>query len=114
MGTSERRVVILDAAARLFEHYGHAKKTMADVARDAHDRGRTVYLEFDSKQAIVEEFTRNCRSVSPGAIEHVGPWPSVEDRERCGPIDDGDRCEGRLLGDPVEGARRFHREERRR
>ncbi len=59
MGTSERRVTILDAAARLFEHYGHSKTTMADVAREAQVGVGTVYLEFASKEAIVEELSRS-------------------------------------------------------
>jgi AcrR family transcriptional regulator len=57
MTSSERRSAILRAAARLFEHYGHGKTTMADVAREAQVGVGTVYLEFDSKEAIVEELS---------------------------------------------------------
>jgi AcrR family transcriptional regulator len=57
MTESERRRVILEAAARLFEHYGYAKTTMADVAREAQIGVGTVYLEFDSKEAIVQELS---------------------------------------------------------
>jgi AcrR family transcriptional regulator len=57
MSSAERRLTILRAAARLFEHYGHGKTTMADVAREAHVGVGTVYLEFDSKDAIVEELS---------------------------------------------------------
>jgi AcrR family transcriptional regulator len=57
MSSSARRGAILEAAARLFEHYGHGKTTMADVAREAHVGVGTVYLEFDSKDAIVQELS---------------------------------------------------------
>lgn len=53
----ERRSAILQAATRLFEHYGHAKTTIADVAREARIGVGTVYLEFDSKEAIVQELS---------------------------------------------------------
>jgi AcrR family transcriptional regulator len=53
----ERRDVILRAAARLFEHYGLSKTTMADVAREAEVGIGTVYLEFDSKEAIIRELS---------------------------------------------------------
>lgn len=54
---SERRNVILRAASRLFEHYGHGKTTIADVAREAQVGVGTVYLEFESKDAIVTELS---------------------------------------------------------
>lgn len=52
-----RRRTILDAAARLFRHYGHAKTTMAEIAREAGIGVGTVYLVFPSKEAIVEELS---------------------------------------------------------
>lgn len=57
MDSSERRKKVLEAAARLFEHYGHGKTTIADVAREAHVGVGSVYLEFDSKDAIVSELS---------------------------------------------------------
>jgi AcrR family transcriptional regulator len=54
---SERRNAILQAASRLFEHYGHGKTTIADVAREAQVGVGTVYLEFESKDAIVTELS---------------------------------------------------------
>jgi AcrR family transcriptional regulator len=51
---TERRVVILRAARRLLLHYGPAKTTVADIAREAHVGVGSVYLEFTSKDAIVE------------------------------------------------------------
>ncbi|HVJ95091.1 MAG TPA: helix-turn-helix domain-containing protein [Labilithrix sp.] len=55
--SAERRTAILRAAARLFEHYGHGKTTIADVAREAQVGVGTVYLEFPSKEAIIEELS---------------------------------------------------------
>lgn len=49
----ERRTAILRAAARLFEHYGPAKTTVADVAREAQIGVGSVYLEFPSKEAML-------------------------------------------------------------
>ncbi len=54
----ERRSQILDAARRLLRHYGPQKTTIADIAREADVGVGTVYLEFDSKEAIVEELSR--------------------------------------------------------
>lgn len=57
MEPAGRRDAILEAAARLFRHYGHAKTTMHDVAREAKVAVGSVYLEFDSKEEIVEELS---------------------------------------------------------
>src|SRR5262245_42007661 len=54
-----RRSAILKAAARLFEHYGCGKTTIADVAREAQIGVGTVYLEFDSKEAIVKALSQS-------------------------------------------------------
>lgn len=53
----ERRRAILECAARLFGHYGHAKTTIADIAREAQIGVGTVYLVFSSKEEIVEELS---------------------------------------------------------
>ena len=57
MTTDDRRRTILECAARLFHHYGHAKTTVADIAREAQMGVGTVYLVFASKEAIVEELS---------------------------------------------------------
>lgn len=49
---TERKSLILDAAAALFRHYGYAKTTVADIARKAKVGVGTVYLEFSSKEDI--------------------------------------------------------------
>jgi AcrR family transcriptional regulator len=53
-----RRALILAAADRLLRHYGAQKTTVSDVAREAGVGVGSVYLEFPSKEAIVEELSR--------------------------------------------------------
>src|SRR5579862_5496214 len=55
---AQRRRCILEAADRLLRHYGPQKTTVADVAREAGVGVGTVYLEFPSKDALVEELSR--------------------------------------------------------
>ncbi len=53
-GALGRREHILAAAERLLNHYGPGKTTIADIAREAGVAVGTVYLEFPSKEAIIE------------------------------------------------------------
>ncbi|WP_437729686.1 TetR/AcrR family transcriptional regulator [Sorangium sp. So ce1335] len=55
---SERRQRILEATERLLRRYGPAKTTVADIAREAEIAVGAVYLEFSSKDAIVEELSQ--------------------------------------------------------
>ena len=78
--TAARRSAILAAAARLFQHYGHAKTTIADVAREAGIAVGSVYLEFGSKEEIVEalscaEHDRILEAMRRAARE-AGPFPA--------------------------------------
>ena len=50
-----RREAILQTAERLFRHYGIGKTTVGDVARECGIGVGSVYLEFESKDAIVSE-----------------------------------------------------------
>ncbi|TNE45798.1 MAG: TetR/AcrR family transcriptional regulator [Deltaproteobacteria bacterium] len=50
----QRCDLLLDAAEKLFQHYGTQKTTVADIAREAEVGVGTVYLEFSSKNAIIE------------------------------------------------------------
>lgn len=59
MNDTARREQILQAADRLLRHYGPQKTTVADVAREAGVGVGTVYLEFPSKEAIVEALSRS-------------------------------------------------------
>src|SRR5262249_611884 len=54
-----RRAQILEAADRLLRHYGLQKTTVADVAREVGIGVGSVYLEFPSKEAIVEALSRS-------------------------------------------------------
>lgn len=56
-GDPERRAAILDAADKLFRHYGPGKTTIGDIAREADVGVGSVYLEFCSKDEIVGELS---------------------------------------------------------
>jgi AcrR family transcriptional regulator len=51
----ERRAQILDCAEKLLSHYGPAKTTIGDIAREAGIGIGSVYLEFSSKDEIIGE-----------------------------------------------------------
>ena len=55
---NDRRNKILGAAERLVAHYGIAKTTISDIAREARCGVGTVYLEFTSKDDIVSRLAR--------------------------------------------------------
>jgi AcrR family transcriptional regulator len=57
MSQTTRRTQILRAAERLFGRYGPSKTTIADVAREADIAVGSVYLEFPSKDALIEELS---------------------------------------------------------
>ena len=54
-GDPERRAQILDCAEKLLSHYGPAKTTIGDIAREAGIGIGSVYLEFGSKDEIIGE-----------------------------------------------------------
>jgi AcrR family transcriptional regulator len=56
---ADRREAILGAAERLFRHYGPAKTTIGDIAREAGIGVGSVYLEFCSKDEIVSELAQS-------------------------------------------------------
>jgi AcrR family transcriptional regulator len=62
MTDAVRREQILRAAEKLLRKYGATKTTMADLAREAGIAVGSVYLEFSSKEAIVEALStaRHC------------------------------------------------------
>ncbi len=75
--TAGRREQILGAAARLLRHYGFAKTTVADIAREAGVGVGTVYLEFSSKEEIVgalssQSHTRVLEQMRAAAGGHGG------------------------------------------
>jgi AcrR family transcriptional regulator len=50
-----RRDRILAAAEKLFHHYGQKKTTMADIAREVGIGVGSVYLDFPSKESLLQE-----------------------------------------------------------
>jgi len=54
-----RRTLLLKTAARLLRHYGPAKTTIADIAREASIGVGSVYLQFCSKEEIVEALSQD-------------------------------------------------------
>jgi AcrR family transcriptional regulator len=75
----QRRTTILQAATRLFEHYGHAKTTIADVAREAQVGVGTVYLEFESKEAIVQALSLSTHVAVLEAMQRAAAAASTDD-----------------------------------
>jgi AcrR family transcriptional regulator len=71
MTADERRRAILACAARLIGHYGPAKTTIADIAREAQIGIGTVYLVFPSKEAIVEELSTSAHDRVLAAMRDV-------------------------------------------
>ena len=69
---SERREQILDAAERLFRHYGPGKTTMAEIAREARVGVGSVYLEFAGKEAILVELSRRRHGAVLAAMRAAG------------------------------------------
>ena len=67
----ERRALILAAAERLLRHYGPQKTTIAEIAREAEVGVGTVYLEFPSKEAIVEELSAGRHQAVLDAMRHA-------------------------------------------
>ncbi len=53
----ERRETILAACERLLHRYGPNKTTIQDVAKEARIAVGSVYLEFDSKERLLEELS---------------------------------------------------------
>lgn len=79
MGSSnERRQQIIDSAARLFARYGTSKTTIADIAREAGIGVGTVYLEFPSKDAVVEVLSQDKHLAVLSAMQSAanGEFPS--------------------------------------
>jgi AcrR family transcriptional regulator len=79
---AQRREIILSAALRLLRHYGPHKTTVADVAREAGVGVGTVYLEFPSKDAIVEELARARAQAILAAMRAAAEAPRKSFRAR--------------------------------
>ncbi len=79
MTVDPRHRLILECAAKLFRHYGPAKTTIADIAREAQVGVGTVYLVFPSKEAIVEELSSGAHDEVLKAMREVAMTRSHED-----------------------------------
>lgn len=79
---ARRRELILQAADRLLRHYGPHKTTVADVAREAGVGVGSVYLEFSSKDAIVEELSRARHRAVLAAMRAAATAPKRAFREQ--------------------------------
>lgn len=102
MSEAARREIILQAADRLLRHYGPYKTTVADVAREAGVGVGSVYLEFPSKDAIVEELSRSRHRAVLAAMRAAATAPQRTFRERLAGAFDA-RLEA-YLGIAGEGA----------
>ncbi|MEZ0313465.1 MAG: TetR/AcrR family transcriptional regulator [Myxococcota bacterium] len=67
----KRRTAILEAADRLFKHYGFEKTTVADIAHAARIGVGSVYLEFDSKETVARELSKRCHDHVLTAMRHA-------------------------------------------
>lgn len=79
---ARRRALILEVADRLLRHYGPNKTTVADVAREAGVGVGTVYLEFPSKDAIVEELARSRHHKILAAMRAAATAPRKTHKDR--------------------------------
>lgn len=82
MNEPSRRSHILRAASRLLQRYGPAKTTMADVAREAEVSVGSVYLEFESKDALIEELSAARYRKVLDAMRAASEVPSRPFRDR--------------------------------
>ncbi len=76
-----RRERILEAACRLFPHYGAKKTTVADIAAEAGVGTGSVYLEFSSKTAIVHALSEQALETVLQAMDAAIAAPgTIEER----------------------------------
>lgn len=79
---ADRRALILQAADRLLRHYGPHKTTVADVAREAGVGVGSVYLEFPSKDALIEALSRSRHDAVLDAMRAAAAAPGRPFRDR--------------------------------
>ena len=75
-----RRSHVLDAASRLFRHHGFAKSTIADIAREARIAVGSVYLDFASKELIVEALSEREHALVLAAMKTAAVAKPFDDR----------------------------------
>jgi AcrR family transcriptional regulator len=73
---SERERRILDAGARLIEHYGYDKTTVDEIAREAGVSKGAIYLHFKSKEDLFEALLlRESEAMSERFFERLNADP---------------------------------------
>lgn len=77
-----RRTQILDAAERLLHQYGHAKTTVAEIAREARISVGSVYLEFTGKDAIWVELSHRRHEAILTAMRGASQAPRKHHAQR--------------------------------
>lgn len=82
MSPSTRRREIVRAAERLIGRYGPSKTTIADVAREADISVGSVYLEFPSKDALIEELSASRYKAVMAAMRAEAELDSMPYRDR--------------------------------
>lgn len=65
----EKSELILDAAIKLFRHYGYRRTSMEDIAREAGVAKGTLYLYFESKDQLFRSLTDQLKDNVVAAIE---------------------------------------------
>ena len=80
MGEEGRRERILHVAERLFRHYGPQKTTVADIAREAQIAIGSVYLDFSSKEAILDELSRKRGRTVAGMMKSAAEGAPPDER----------------------------------
>lgn len=84
---------ILDAAERLFRHYGYTKTTVADIARDLGMSPANVYRFFASKVEIHQAICNRMLAISYGIARANAVLPlSASDRLRRYTLDQYKMC----------------------
>ena len=68
---SDKPALILDAAIKLFRHYGYRRTSMEDIAREAGVAKGTLYLYFDSKDQLFHALTQQLKDLIHGAFDEV-------------------------------------------
>lgn len=76
---------ILEAAERLFRHYGYSKTTVADIARDLGMSPANVYRFFNSKEQIHQAICGRMLAASVALHRAIAalPLPAAERLNRC-------------------------------
>ncbi|MGN0002747.1 MAG: TetR/AcrR family transcriptional regulator [Sphingobacterium composti] len=71
----EKRIRILETAKRRFAHYGMAKTTMAEIAKDLSFSKALLYYYFPDKNslyaAVLEHVIEECQGIVEDSIAHV-------------------------------------------